>query len=292
MGNKKIYTNGKERPAYEQLLEICLSVDPEQNEENLSALKIDFSRCSEDQHRQIALFRNEIAQVPFSALVLLWGGGMRNDRIFGERYLRMMHDLVGAGLVLLVSNQKKTVVLEDLSLQDPSFVIEEVRCFEDWSVTKREDYVLLYKNFAEWLSKETCGYIPEAKDLDRIRTQRRLLAFESYIDLLDRMDLREQILVKLFYLGGYRPLEEILSLKIEDIDFNRSVLCFDEEVSYPRHLFKNIEAYIVGRKKGFVFTGRDGEKISYTTPFRALKGVVSELKLDPSFTFKDLAKNA
>jgi integrase len=141
------------------------------------------------------------------------------------------------------------------------------------------------------MSKETFGYIPEAKDLDRIATQRRLIPYETYIEMISRMDPREQILAKLFYLGGPRALEEVISLKIEDIDFTRSLIHFPEAVSYPRHLLEDIKNYVECRKKGFVFMGRDGDRISHTTPFRALKTVVTELKLDPEFTFKDLTRN-
>jgi hypothetical protein len=44
-------------------------------------------------------------------------------------------------------------------------------------------------------------------------------------------------------------------------------------------------------KKGFIFIGRDGEGLFHITPFRDLKTVASDLKLDPGFTFKDLTRD-
>jgi integrase len=211
--------------------------------------------------------------------------------MFAKRYLGMLRDLVDAGLLILVSNKKKTETLQDLSLQDPSLVVDRIRCYKDWSLHKREDYVLLYQAFSEWMSKETFGYIPEAKDLDRIATKKRLIPFETYIEIISRMGLREQILAKIFYLGGPRALAEVIALKIEDVDFDRSLIRCPEEVSYPRHLLEDIKRFIEGREKGFVFRGREGEMMAHTTPFRALKTVVTELKLDPEFTFKDLTRN-
>ena len=105
------------------------------------------------------------------------------------------------------------------------------------------------------------------------------------------MDLREQILAQMFYLGGNRALEEVLSVKIEDIDFSRSLVHFSTDVAYPRHLFEDIKKYIQNRKKGYVFVGKDQERVSTTTPFRSLKKIASELGLDPEFTFKDFTKN-
>ena len=168
--------------------------------------------------------------------------------------------------------------MQDLSSQDPAKMINQIRSFQHWPIDKREDYVLLYNAFSSWLAKETFGYFPEAKDLDRETTRKRRLSFDSYIEILKHLDLREQILAKIFYLGGHRNLEEVLSLKIENVDFVKQHLLFsDEEVSY--------------RKTGFVFSGKDGERISHTTPFRALKSAVVELDLDPTFTFKDFAKD-
>jgi integrase len=176
-------------------------------------------------------------------------------------------------------------------VQATSLVIERIRSYGNWSLAKREDYVLLYKTFSEWLSKETLGYVPEAKDFDRWATEKRLISFELYIEILSHLDLREQILAKIFYLGGNRLLEEVLSVKIEDVDFTKSLIHFSEDVFYPQHLFEDIKKHIKDRKKGYIFIGKDGDRISITTPFRALKRVVSELNLNPEFTFKEFTKN-
>jgi len=280
----------EERQAYDQLLKACLSLDSAQDEKKLSTLRTNFAKLSQDLHRQVAIFQDKIANTPLSSLILLWAEVIRNDQVFGKRYLAMMRELIEAGLLPLAS-KNKTVTLRDLSLQDPSFIIDRIRCYKPWVLHKREDHVLLYKTFSEWLSKESFGYISEAKDFDRVVTQRRQVPFETYIEMLSRMDPRERILAKLFYLGGPRALEEVISLKIEDVNFAESLIHCPEGVSYPRHLIEDIKSYIEGRTKGFVFMGRDGERISHTTPFRALKTVVSELKLDPEFTFKDLTRN-
>lgn len=283
------HLDGKQ--AYDQLIKSCLSLDAQQNKKKLFSFKSDFAKSSKNLQTQVAIFKERIADAPLSSLVLLWGESISEDKVFGGRYLEMMRELIETGLLTLATEKTRTVNLKDFSLQDPSLVIDNIRCRENWTVSKREDNVLLYKTFSEWLSKETFGYVPEAKDIDRTLTQNRLISFENYIEILSHMDLREQILTKMFYLGGSRALEEVLSVKIEDIDFSRSLVHFSDDVSYPRHLFDDIKKYIQNRKKGYVFAGKDGERVSTTTPFRALKKIASELRLDPEFTFKDFTKN-
>src|SRR5690348_1297316 len=153
----------EEKQAYDQLVKACLSSDYAQDEKQLSSFKANFLKSSQNLHKQVVIFRDNIANVPLSALVLLWGELMRNDKMFGKRYLGMMRDLIESGLLPLVSKMEKVESLRDFSLQDPTFVIDRIRCHKDWSLHKREDYVILYRAFSEWMSKETFGYIPEAK---------------------------------------------------------------------------------------------------------------------------------
>ncbi len=291
MVRNEAHVHLEERQDYKQLLKTCLSISLEQDLIKLDSLKRSVAHLSAEFHQQVDFFKQKISTMPFFAFILLWAERMCQDKIYGSRHLTMMNDLMETRLLSVVSNENKAESLQDLSQQDPSLIIDKIRCYKEWSIIKREDYVLLYRNFSEWLSKETCGYIPEARDADRLATHKRLVPFEIYIEILSHLDLRERILAKMFYLGGHRGLEEVLSIKIEDIDPLKGCILFSEHVFYSKHLFDDIEAYKQDRKKGFLFLGKDGERIAHTTPFRALKKVVSELKLDPEFTFRELTKN-
>lgn len=274
----------KEGQVFEKILNTCLSLDPDQDMSKLGATRTNVSRLSESLHEQVDTFKQKLAEVPLFTFIVLWGEMTLEDKKFGIQHLKSMHDLIESKVLPLS-------LLEKFTKLDPSAILEKIRAFPDWSINKREEVALLYLSFISWLSKETFGFVPEAVDLDRIASQKRQVPFETYINILDHLDLRERILAKMFYLGGNRGLEEVLSVKVEDVDFKKRRIRLDEEVSYPRHLFDDIEDYIEGRKKGYVFMGRDGERISHTTSFRALKKVVSDLKLDPEFTFRELTKN-
>lgn len=275
-----------ERQAYKQLLKACLSLGSKHDLTHLNTLKKDLAQLSKNLHKQVESFKQKISKMPLSAFILLWAEQIGYDKIYESRHLAMMNDLMGASLFPIGAS------LQDLSEQDPSLIIDKIRCHQEWPIIKREDYVRLYRDFSEWLSKETFAYTSQAQDLDRIASQKRLIFFDTYIKILSHLDLREQILAKIFYLGGQRGLEEVLNIKITDIDFSKAcILLSEEEVQYPRHLFDDIKAYIKERKKGFLFLGKDGERISHTTPFRALKKVVSDLTLDPEFTFREFTKN-
>ncbi|MEI8300596.1 MAG: hypothetical protein WCG10_03175 [Chlamydiota bacterium] len=280
MAYKESDTRIKERQAYSKLIETCLCSDSDEKIAQLGCLQLDTSYVLKDFRKQVDAFIGEIYKLPLAVFIAVWAG--LNQAKAEE--LNMMSDLIVEKLLPLSS-------LEKLSQLDPSSIPDDIRCFDKWTLMKREEGVLLYTSFMSWLSKETFNYVPIAKDGDRIVAQYRQVPFETYVKILSRLDLREQILAKMFYLGGSRALEEVLSVKIEDIDFYKKRMHLLEDVSYPRHLFEDIKKHIQDRKKGYVFIGKEGEIISHTTSFRALKKVVSELHLDPEFTFKEFTKN-
>jgi hypothetical protein len=284
MAHKRIDTQSEEGQAYEQLLKVCLSFGSEHDSKKFDVLKSNVAHLSEDLYKQVEAFQQQIAKLPLSAFVIHWADTILEDASSGLFALEAMSSLVEASLLPLCS-------LEEFSRLDSSFIPEKIRCNIGWPLSHIEKVVHVYTIFVSWLSKETFSYISEAKDFDRLATQKRQIPFETYIKILSCLDLREQILAKMFYLGGNRGLEEVLSVKIEDIDFKKARIHLSEIVPYPRHLFDDIEEYIQGCKKGFLFLGKEGERISHTTPFRALKKVISNLGLDPEFTFRDLTEN-
>lgn len=284
MARKVLKSGSNESQAYEQLLEACLSLGPEQDLSKFDLLKSDVSHLSRNLHEQVDSFKQKISKIPLSAFVILWADSLVENQASEVQHLKKMYELIEAKLLPLGS-------LAAFARLDPSAIIEKIRCYSGWTISKREEFVPLYTAFAIWLSKETFGFVPESVDLDRLASQKRQVPFETYIKIVSSLDLREQILAKIFYLGGARGLEEVLSVKIEDIDFKKACIYLSEDVSYPRHLFVDIESYIQDRKKGYLFLGKEGERISHTTPFRALKKIVSDLKLDPEFTFREFTKN-
>lgn len=284
MAFKPLIKNPEERQIYSKLVETCLCTGSEESYEELSCLQLELSYTFKDFNKHLEAFKEEIGRVPLSVFIATWADIKKEDQTYGVRHMKIMCELIEKKFIPLIS-------LRDFMKTDIFPILEDIRCFEEWTLAKREEMVLLYTSFLSWLAKTTFGYISEIVDPDRAISLGRQVSFETYINILERLDLREQILAKMFYLGGDRGQEEVLSVKIEDIDPKKKCIRFSEEVFYPRHLFEDIKKYTQGRKTGLLFEGRGGERIAYTTPFRALKKVAIDLKLDPEFTFKELTKN-
>jgi integrase len=280
----------KKNRSYSQLLMLCLSLDKKYEESDLQACGADFAIASGYVYDEIRKFESKIKNLPFVSIVLLWARYVIKGPL-GIPNIEMMNDLIENKI--LGFKNGKALTLGEFATCDQDLVIDSIRSNKEWIIWKREEYVHLYINFADWLSEVAFGLIPKASDRDRLIAEKRKLPFNQYIKILNELQDRERVLAKIFYLGGARFLEEVLSLKIEDIDyFNKTIKISGESISYPGHVLNDLLDYIGDRKKGFVFSGKGGERINHTVPYRALKSVISKLKLDPSFTFKEFVKNS
>ncbi|NGX54936.1 MAG: hypothetical protein KR126chlam2_00557 [Chlamydiae bacterium] len=279
--------------AYFSFLKKCVHLDSHYDESVLNHAGIRFAEYSGRIQQEIIQFKGTSAEYPLMAVIFLWAQWIGNDKVLGEKYLSMMEHLLERNLIQHKhpTNGKPLDIAQFSSLK-PNAVIDAIRCHQAWSIEKREDYVRFYAEFSSWLSKQTFGLISEAKDRDRAITQQRKLSFETYIAILQNLEIRERIMSKIFYLGGSMGLEEVLFLKIKDINFNESSISFSgENVYFPSHVFEDLKIFLEGRKQGYVFIGRKNERINHTVPYRSLKAVVTKLGMSTRFTFKDFVKN-
>lgn len=285
--------NRTKNNAYDDLLKYCIQLNNKVDEAHYMNCGTDFAVLSGNLFDAIHQFQSQVSTIPFLAIMLLWARSSITDKVFGSRHVIMMQDLLEKDLISYRGNRRgDCITLAEFADLGHIATIDKIRSCKEWLIDKREDYVNFYVEFANWLSEASFGLVHPAVDPDRACTINRKLPFDIYITIIKEMSDRDRILAKLFYLGGARALEEILSLKVEDIDMNHNVLqiCGDS-IKYPRHVFEDISEYICSRRHGYVFVGKHGEKINHTVPYRALKTVATKLKLDPSFTFKDFVVN-
>lgn len=277
---------------YNHLFELCNQIKGQKDHTSLEVYSNDFSSVTGKISQEVDVFKAKISSIPFFAVILFWAKSIENDKLFGSHYLKIMRELIATNIFPHKNKEGDLLTVQEFKSLNHIAIIDAIRCNTKWLEQKCEDYVLFFIFFLNWLSDATLGYISKVQDPDRQLTARRQLSYETYIEIITYLSLREKIIAKIFYLGGNRSTDEVLSLKIEDIDYAKSMLnlsgCW---VSYPKHVLENLKHYIEKRKKGFVFTDRMGKKIDSTVPYRALKTVVSKLKFDSSFTFKDFGKN-
>ncbi len=279
--------------AFTNLMHFCSNIHPQYDEIMLSVGAGDFANFSNLVFDEIEQFKLRVSKIPLLSIIVLWANSSSQDRVFGARHIKIMQELLEKKLIeYRHSYDDELVLLAEFAGLGHLTTLDRIRCYKGWPINKREDYVKFYVEFANWLSEESFGYVSRAVDPDRTATANRSLPFDIYISIIMELADREKILAKIFYLGGARSLEEVLSLKIEDINSKECILRISgEAIRYPKHVFEDLREYVNARKKGYVFVSQQGDRINHTVPYRALKTVITKLKLDPSFTFKDFVTN-
>lgn len=92
----------------------------------------------------------------------------------------------------------------------------------------------------------------------------------KFFEALEELSPRECLIAKVILQGGKR-VNEVLSLKIEQIDFNRRKIVFwqsktkglkkETVITYPESIMEKLRTYIGERKEGYVFISRLGKPI-------------------------------
>jgi hypothetical protein len=231
-----------------------------------------------------------LSQQPFFGGFLAW---IKQSALDPSSQL-LAKTLLESGFIRINDVEENMWTIANARLLDHRNIIEAIRCRREWSFELRENLVKTYLQFIQWLSKATNGFIPFLEDPDLQRTKDRSLNFVHFISFLSKLREEDQILAKLMYFGGGRTLEEVLALDIKEIDFNRKLITFDSHfVSYPLHVFADLQLLIDGRQSGRVFVGRrnNAPAVNPATIFRNFKEAAIEIGLGKSFTPKVLTTN-
>ncbi len=243
-------------------------------------------------HETLEGLRQNLSHVPLLSVVLVWAKRIANNNPLGVRYLEIMRELIDNHL-FPGTPEDNLYSLEEYSQVCHNAIISQIKTHSSWFLQKREDAISVYISFANWLSEATLGYVKQAFDPDRVITNKRCLPYQKYVELLTLLPVREQMVAKLFYLGGARSLNDILSLDIKSVNFKDSFIDFSHgPIKYPQHVFDDLKFFIKGRKKGYVFANKQvNERINHTVPYRSLKKAAQKIGLPESFSYKDLVKD-
>lgn len=250
-----------------------------------------FEKTSNELHQATEKGHNEFAQIPLISTIFNWSKIIIKDNPLGNRYFERMSEMIALKLVP-TTQDNDLYLLEHYSRYGHEVIINQIRSYADWYQQKREDAIIVYLSFADWLSQATHGYIKQAIDPDRTASANKILPYEKYVNLLALLPDRERLITKLFYLGGPRSLDDILSLQIQDINFSQYAINFQNgSKSYPQHVFTDIKAFMGNRKRGFLFSNKQlNEQIHHTVPYRTLKKAAIKAGFPENFSYKDLVK--
>lgn len=228
-------------------------------------------------------FTGDISKEPFIATFLVW---VKEEGCRTAEMLEGSKMLLENGLIGITDDKGALWTIGKAKEFDHRTVIDTVRSHREWPLLVRENVVKTYLSFLSWLSTETFSYISKIEDPDLVRTQGRTLSYPAFISFLNALpNDNVRLVASLLYYGGSRTLDEVLQLTLKDVDFKKHSIHFKAvSVSYPEHIFADVQAITKSRTSGKIFLGRQKSPLNPATIFRNFKEAALKSGLGDFFT--------
>src|SRR5271154_5500715 len=113
------------------------------DERDLNKLAKTFSSKALKVQKEIDLFNQAISSYPIMTMIYLWVQSIGRNKVLGEKYLSMMWELVDNGILPHIRSGSEPVTFAEFASLSP-FIVNNIRCFEDWPIEKQEIMVEFY----------------------------------------------------------------------------------------------------------------------------------------------------
>lgn len=138
------------------------------------------------------------------------------------------------------------------------------------SISRKEKLLRSYINFINWSSEHTCGFVWETSDYLRDGCKDRLIPFDVFINFVENLtNAKDELVAYLLYFRYERTLECILSLRLEEIDYDK----------YPSFVRSMIQKVAEERNSGLLFIGRQGKPYNSGTVFRNFQSAADKAQI-------------
>jgi integrase len=167
--------------------------------------------------------------------------------------------------VISFTYQGKIRTLNELSPDDHKTIIEEIRCTPELTTAQKEESVAAYVDFSQHVSRMTYGIIIQGEDLDVMRTVKKIVDYNEFIEFVQLLPERDALIAKLLYFGA-PTMDEVLDLRVNQVNAEENIVKFHEfSMKYPKHVILELGNYLKEKEGNeYVFKKVHGERIERT----------------------------
>lgn len=261
------------------ILDMCSKIIPNKTIQKRAGALVEERSALHEAHKKIIA---KIAQLPFLIAFVVWVKEVASlqPSLLNASKMLLEHNFIGAA-------DKKGVLwtISDAHGFDHRVIIDAIRCQHEIALQVREDLVIAYLAFIQWLSQETHGYISIFEDPDLHKIKGKVLPFSQFIAFLSALKEKEQLVAKLLYYGGTPTLDEVLKIQLQDVNFEKKLIRYESQlIKYPTHIFADIQSLVGKKTQGRLFLGRQNAPLSSSRIFRNFKEAALKVGLAPSFS--------
>ncbi len=191
-------------------------------------------------------------------------------------YQSGMRKLVEFGLIT------PSISLQLFALINHNAIIDQIKLRQEWSECSRQARAACYISFTRFLNRRTEGMIKKAlpnkegnaKTFYRVHAKVKTAAMSQaqwirFFEALEKTSHREWLVAKVILQGGKR-VKEVLSLQVDQIDWEKRKITFTQSktkglikktvITYSENIMKQLKDYI-GDRQGYVFITRFSKPI-------------------------------
>lgn len=178
------------------------------------------------------------------------------------------------------------MTLQEFSILNLDAIVDKIKLVPGWSENTKQARAAAFISFTRFLSRRTEGFIKKAQAstegasktffrvYDKVSSNSMTRAeWTEFLNELEIINKRDCLIAKLLLQGGKRA-NEVLKLQIEQINQMRNQITFHQSkskgliketiITYPPSVMRQIEEYVCGRERGFVFITRNGRRVCIT----------------------------
>jgi len=175
-----------------------------------------------------------------------------------------------------------TLNLQAFALINHDAIVDQIKLVSEWTECSRQARAACYISFTRFLNRRTQGIIDRArpnkegtaktffKVYEKVKTSAMTqVQWTQFLDALEKISPREALIAKVI-LQGAKRVSEVLSLKVDQIDWERRKIRFAQSktkglkketvITYPESVIEKLRAY-VGERKGAVFITKFGKNV-------------------------------
>lgn len=229
-----------------------------------------------------SVFIQRLALMPIETAIEDWLSNLHIET--RKNYSYYMNDLMRRGIIISFTS------LHMFNQIPHERIIDHIKSIGGWSEGTKQVRAACYISFTSYLNRISQGWFRKAEPSTlnsnktffciRDKCKTRALTFHEwhkFIDALYKINKRDSLIAKMM-LQGAKRISEVLSLTIEQIEFERRIIHFKQSktmgtekkipITYPEKFMKELKEYIEKtyeyRKNNIVFITKYGKKIFRT----------------------------
>jgi len=272
----------------------CEFLDQQKREEEFSVFKttsagLDLFAAQQDLMKSRSLFIQKLEYTPIKVAIEDWLKNIHGET--SRNYAYYITDMMRRGIIPELDGEGNVFTVGHFNFIPHEKVVDFIKTVESWSEGTRQVRAACYISFTSYLSRISQGWfrkaepstLPSNKTFYSVRDKcetRALTLHEwhRFIEALYKINERDALIAKVM-LQGAKRISEVLSLTMDQIDFERGVVHFRQSktggtireipITYPENFRNELKAYVEKTKEQrgeseIVFVTRKGGKVYRT----------------------------